>query len=135
MKRTAFKTRTTALARGRMKRRARKKRPEHDAAHRAFIRRLPCLICGGPSECAHVRFSDASWEKVNPGTGRKEDRWCVPLCPDHHRLSDEAQHNSGERVWWERHGIDALAIASALWSVSGDHEQGLRIVCGLQAAE
>jgi hypothetical protein len=98
------------------------------AAHQKFIRSLPCLKCGrSPSECCHIRYSDARAAKVNPGLGAKpEDRWTVPLCKPHH-TGLCGQHTRGEQEWWISIGIDPVPIASFLWGVSGDYSAGCQI--------
>lgn len=100
----------------------------HDEAHLVFIRQLPCLICNDntSTEAAHVRFSDARIAKVNPGNSAKpHDKFTLPLCGDCHR----AQHTKGnERKFWEAVGIDPVLTSLALYSVSGDIEEGQRIV-------
>lgn len=106
-----------------------RKRVRRDEAHLSFVRALPCLSClGGPAEAAHVRFSDASRGKVNPGMGRKDDFYVVPLCHWCHRDGPEAQHRCNEADWWAGKGIDVLSICAALREVSGDVEAGWRIV-------
>jgi hypothetical protein len=107
-------------------------RDKERKAHFGFIASLPCVICGKwPVEVAHIRYSDAAHEKLNPGLGRKEDTWVVPLCADCHRNGPDAQHKSNEREWWERHGIDPLPLATALYEVSGNHERAGAILRGL----
>jgi hypothetical protein len=104
---------------------------QHDDKHLAYIRTLPCLVSGSRYcvEAAHIRYSDFKWGKINPGTGKKpDDKWVVPLSAARHRLDVDSQHNSDEREFWERHGIDPLPIARALWTVSGDYEAGMKIV-------
>ena len=81
-----------------------------------FVSEKPCIICGAEAEVAHIRMSDAKYNKVN---GRK-DQWVIPLCPGHHRLYPDAQHNSGERIWWDRQGIDPLEISLKLWNEFND---------------
>jgi hypothetical protein len=45
--------------------------------------------------------------------GRKvSDRFTVPICRLHHR---ELHRRGDERAWWQRQGIDPLAIAATLW--------------------
>jgi hypothetical protein len=104
---------------------------QHDEKHLAFIRTLPCLVSGSRYcvEAAHIRYSDAAWGKVNPGVGKKpDDKWTVPLSAARHRLDPDSQHNSDERDFWERHGIDPLPIARALWLASGNYEEGMKII-------
>lgn len=72
----------------------------------AWIRRLPCAggalgDCGGPIEAAHVRFSDASTGRRNPGMQSKpSDRLSVPLCTNHHRAAPNSQHSMNESRFW-----------------------------------
>lgn len=104
---------------------------QHNEKHLAFIRSLSCVVSGVSMnvEAAHIRYSDAAWEKVNPGIGRKpDDKWTIPLSAEMHRLNRNAQHNGNERSFWERHEIDPLSIALKLWGVSGDYEAGMRII-------
>lgn len=118
---TAFSIKSKRKIRGR----------QEDPEHLKFIRKLPCLVTGSMNnvEAAHIRYSDASWGKTNPGVGRKpDDKWVVPLSAAKHRLDPDAQHNGDERGFWERNGIDPLPIARALWTISGDEEAGMKIV-------
>lgn len=106
----------------------RKKTPrERDDAHLKFIRTLPCLVCGDNTsvEAAHIRFTDMSAAKNNPGIGQKpSDYWAVPLCGMHHRQ----QHDMRETDFWEIAKIDALRVAAFLYLATGDHERGSQIV-------
>jgi hypothetical protein len=68
-------------------------------------------------------MSSAEYGKVN---GRN-DKWVVPLCPGHHRLLPDAQHNSGEQKWWDDRHIDPLPIAKSLWE-SQDLDE-MKIIC------
>lgn len=98
-------------------------------AHLGFIARLPCVICGAePVEVAHVRMNSHEHGKRQALAKKPSDAWVLPLCPTHHRNGPEAQHSMGERVFWERHRIDPLKLASLLFEVSGDEEAGARIV-------
>jgi hypothetical protein len=55
------------------------------------------------------------------------DRWAVPLCRRHHdeveRLSSRA-----ELAWFEKHGVEPLELAAALWMVSPDKASMARII-------
>lgn len=83
------------------------------------IRECGCLICGREAEAAHLRYSSAEYAKVNA----RDDQWVTPLCPGHHRLYPDAQHNGGEEGFWQRHGIDPLSVASQLWEARDDLEK------------
>lgn len=105
------------------------RREERD--HLAFIRKLPCVVCGTRRmvEAAHVRFSDAAYGKgMTPMGAKPDDRFCTPLCADDHRTGPDAQHAHDERAWWDRKGIDPLAVAAALFSCSGDEEAAELII-------
>lgn len=108
----------------------RQRRPrQKDEKHLSFIRRLPCVLCGGHSEAAHIRYGDPRHDKRPTGAGeRPSDCYVLPLCPAHHRLTNEAQHESGERAWWAGHGIDPIPLALALHGASGDVEAGEAII-------
>lgn len=101
---------------------------QHDEPHLAFIRTLPCLVCGNPHEtqAAHIRFADLSVAKLAGGISIKpDDKYAVPLCG----LEHNEQHDHGdERGWWTAKGIDPVKVALALYSVSGDFARGEQIV-------
>lgn len=104
-----------------------KKRPRQTAGkHLAWIRTLPCLISGrrsGGVEAAHIRYRDPVFGKPGTAHGQKpDDRWTIPLHANYHRLDHDAQHDSNEREWWVKKGIDPVAVASALWGCTGDDE-------------
>jgi hypothetical protein len=44
--------------------------------------------------------------------GKASDEFVVPLCRVHHR---EVHRCGDETAWWRHRGIDALAVARALW--------------------
>lgn len=109
---------------------------QHDPDHLAFVRTLPCLLCGDDTatEAAHVRYADPMIGKSNPGLQAKpHDKFTIPLCGSDHRT----QHENGEKQWWSKLGIDPVKVALALYAVSGDYAEGCRIVSacrGLRAA-
>jgi hypothetical protein len=82
--------------------------------HLRLIAQQPCLICGrSPSHAHHVRFAQSR------GLGLKvSDEFTVPLCAIHHQQN----HATGnERLWWQEHKIDPLAVATRLWRESTEH--------------
>lgn len=104
-----------------------------DRKHLAFIRRLPCLVTGlrSPIDAAHIRYGDPAHGKPKTPLGRKpDDCWVVPLNHDIHM----DQHASGERVWWERVGIDPVAVAARLYAVSGDLDAALAVLADFPGA-
>jgi ERF superfamily len=84
-------------------------RRRRDKAHRRFISRQACLICGRqPSDAHHLRFAQSK------ALGRKvSDEFTVPLCRSHHR---ELHRAGNEVAWWERFGIDPMPMAYKLWT-------------------
>src|SRR5271169_2301573 len=89
--------------------------------HLAFVRQLPCVVCGKapPSEAAHVRSGSDGGAGIKPS-----DRYSVSLCTSCHEL----QHRFGELRFWSVLRIDPVNVALRLWTVSGDLEAGERIV-------
>lgn len=99
----------------------------HKDDYLAFIRTLPCVICGlHPCEACHVRYSNLQYGKRTTGVGIKpDDRWAVPMCSRHHR----EQHSRGERIWWEGRKIDPLVIAAMLFSAfMGDDKAAAEMI-------
>lgn len=95
--------------------------------HLAFIRTLPCLVCGDNihTEAAHIRMSAVDRGKRYTGKGEKpSDCWVVPLCSKHHR----EQHEGSEKKFWEERKIDAVSAAAFLYASSEDFEAGENII-------
>ena len=77
-----------------------------DHAYLAWIRSLPCLICGsGPAEAAHLA-ARAFGQKCS-------DRETGPLCAWDHRLGPHSHHVLG-RMFWKHHGIDRTRLIREL---------------------
>lgn len=105
---------------------------ERDPGYLAFLRRLPCVAClveggyCGPTEAAHLRFSDARWSRTNSGMGAKpSDRWATPLGHGHHQHD---QHRRSERAFWERLGIEPGALATDLYEAYRAGGDGLAVL-------
>jgi hypothetical protein len=95
---------------------------QEDRKHLEFIRAQPCCLpfCKRQAEAAHLRMENLLIGKRETGGGeRPHDKFCVPLCPYHHRLGIDCQHDSNEKEWWERTGLNPWAIAASLWIESG----------------
>lgn len=105
---------------------------ERDAGYLAYLRRLPCVAClvegghCGPTEAAHLRFSDASQGRINPGLQCKpSDRYATPLGSGHHRND---QHLRSERAFWDRIGIDAGQLSTELYAAYLAGNEGLPVL-------
>jgi ERF superfamily len=81
---------------------------ERDREHLKFVAAQSCLICGRtPSDAHHIKFAEQR------AMGRKvSDKFTVPVCRLHHR---ELHRRGNERAWWQKQGIEPLAVAAALW--------------------
>lgn len=96
--------------------------------HLAFIRSLPCSVCGrpAPSEAAHCRLRYSGGVTVPPeeqgGTALKPaDKWCLPMCNACHRW----QHTMSESDFWADLEMNPLGIASKLWDNTGNRNAAL----------
>lgn len=117
-------------------RRAKESKDVRDPRHLAWIASLPSVISmRTPCEAAHISYADRRFGKPERGKGKKAgDDWCLPLTADEHRTGPNAQHKTGrERDWWDSHGIDATALATRLWGVSGDTEAATQIILTARA--
>lgn len=95
---------------------------QEDPKHLAFVRTQPCCLpfCKREAEPAHLRMDNLAIGKELTGKGEKpHDKFTVPLCPYHHRIGVDCQHNSNEKLWWDLRGINPWEIAASLWLESG----------------
>ena len=101
---------------------------QEDRRHLEFVRQQPCCLpfCKRQAEAAHLRMGNHNIGKEPTGKGEKpHDRYTVPLCPYHHRIGVDCQHNSNEREWWIMRAIDPWKIAASLWIESGGAARAL----------
>lgn len=105
LRRGAAPTRRKPLPRSNPRRRAQLRKLQY-GDHAAWLRTLPCVLCGRhPSVAAHAA-------KTRGAGGRAEH--CINLCIQHERLF----HQKG-RSWFEREfSIDLRATAAELWFCS-----------------
>ena len=82
---------------------------ERDRNHLKFVAAQYCLVCGRtPTDAHHIKFAEQR------AMGRKvSDKFTVPICRLHHR---ELHRHGNERAWWQKQGIEPLAVAAALWN-------------------
>jgi hypothetical protein len=83
-------------------------RPVRHPKYLAWIRTLPCLICGAS------RGIEASHTGPH-GLGQKSpDTSAIPLCTKHHRSGKDSYHKLGPRKFAELHNLDIPAIVLKL---------------------
>jgi len=104
-----------------------------DPRHLAFIRKLPSVISGAYGcEACHIRFGSAVYRKKSGATAMKaDDAWTVPMTREEHA----SQHDRNEKAFWDEQGIDPLALAAALYEISGDEDAGRRIILQARSAK
>jgi hypothetical protein len=121
-----------------MKPRIAKNIPEHNRreregmseTHLANVRKCDCLGCGrtyheSVTQAHHLLRTDER------GLSRKSsDRWAVPLCFWCHdpNVKDSVHHDGDEDGWFAARGIDARAVAAALWTERGNLEAMRRVI-------
>jgi len=83
-------------------------RPVRHPKYLAWIRTLPCLVCGAS------RGIEASHTGPH-GLGQKSpDTSAIPLCTRHHRTGKDSYHKLGPRKFAELHNLDIPAIVLKL---------------------
>ena len=83
-------------------------RPRRSREYLAWIRTLPCVVCGS------TRYIEASHTGPH-GLGQKSSDYSViPLCIKHHRTGNDSYHKLGPRKFCEVHGVDIRGIVSRL---------------------
>lgn len=73
------------------------------------VARLGCILC------RRNGYHDTPAELHHPRTGIGASRRAahadvIPLCPYHHRSSNEALHVMGRKAWERHHGITELKL-------------------------
>lgn len=83
-------------------------KPKRDPRYLAWIRTLPCVVCGS------TRGIEASHTGPH-GLGQKSsDFSAIPLCYRHHRTGPDSYHRLGPRQFAQTHNLDLLAIVRRL---------------------
>lgn len=101
-----------------------KHRPGMSPNHLNCVRSCQCCVCSAPprSEVHHLK---ATGER---GMGlRSTDKHTVPLCRHCHDEVERAGAKN-EEYWFTSRGIDAIALALALWQNTNDVDQLQKIV-------
>src|ERR1051325_8768537 len=83
--------------------------PARDTRYRAWIRTLPCAVCGSKwrVEAAHTGSDGGMSQKAS-------DYSCVPLCRYCHTGRRGAYHQIGKREFERRYGINLTEFVRAL---------------------
>lgn len=79
-----------------------KTKPIRSPKYRTFIRSQPCIICGTRLNVRHHH------ESLTGGTmgGKCCDKESLPICDDHHTISDKSVHRMGKKSFYEYWDID-----------------------------
>lgn len=79
-----------------------KPRQRRCKAYRQWIATQPCVICHGPSECAHIGPH---------GLGSKaSDFMTLPACRTHHQTARESLSSMTYQAFGEFYGVDVLQM-------------------------
>jgi hypothetical protein len=79
-------------------------KPQRDSKYLAWIRTLPCVVCGA------ARGIEASHTGPH-GLGQKSpDSSAIPLCYRHHRTGKDSYHKLGPQKFAQAHDLDIPAI-------------------------
>ena len=83
--------------------------PDRDPRYRAWIRSLPCAVCGSKwrVEAAHTGTDGGMAQKAS-------DYSCVPLCRYCHTGATGAYHRIGKREFERSYGINLVKLVEVL---------------------
>jgi hypothetical protein len=83
-------------------------KPPRNRYYLAWIRTLPCVVCG-------LTLGIEASHTGPHGLGQKSsDYSAIPLCSKHHRTGRDSYHRLGPRRFSELHNLDIRAIVSRL---------------------
>ena len=90
-------------------RRMKRRGPPRDSQYRAWIRTLPCAVCGSrwSIEAAHTGSDGGMSQKAS-------DHSCMPLCKDCHTAGRFAYHRIGREEFERRFGVNLGLLVRAL---------------------
>jgi len=83
--------------------------PARNARYRAWIRSLPCCLCGlePAGEAAHTGRDGGMGQKAS-------DYSCVPLCRNCHTQNADSYHRLGRAEFERRHRVDLADLVIRL---------------------
>jgi hypothetical protein len=76
----------------------------------AWIRTLPCAVCGAHAEAAHTGSDGGAKLKAS-------DYSAIPLCSDHHTAAADSYHSLGRQDFERRHGLNVRELVKRLNSL------------------
>jgi hypothetical protein len=97
---------------------------ELDHDYIVWLHTRPCSACVAlrmaqktPTEAAHPKFGIGGRRREFGMSERSHDRFAVPLCSGHHRILKNAEHNKGQRRFWDELGVDVEEHAEELYGL------------------
>jgi len=93
----------------RIKPRAKAPPTPEEWAHMDRVARIGCLVCGQPASLHHIMHMQGKMR-------RRDHRYVVPLCREHHQGKTGVHGLGSEELFNETHGIDLPEIAKGLWN-------------------
>jgi hypothetical protein len=85
-----------------------------DAEYRAWISRMPCIVCGAPAPSHSHHLAGKGARGADPILGGS-DYTCVPLCAAHHTGLGAGIHTMPLREFEARHNINLWKEAFRLF--------------------
>jgi hypothetical protein len=93
-------------------------KPTRNAKYLAWIRTLPCLVCGRTTGVEAAHTGPHGVAQKSPDTS------AVPLCVRHHRTGRDSYHKLGPRAFERRHRFDIRSVVARL-----NAKPSIRIEC------
>lgn len=112
-------------------RRRRFKTAGQSQKHLDWLKTLPCIVTG-VEPCGDAHHLLGNLDGRPKGMGRtNRDKDAVPVI---RAIHDQAHDSGNDDAYFRSKGLDARAIAQALWSVTGDTAAAMRIIHRHRAA-
>jgi hypothetical protein len=94
-------------------------KPTRNLKYLAWIRTLPCLVCGVTTGIEAAHTGPHGMAQKSPDTS------AIPLCVKHHRTGRDSYHKLGARAFERHHQLDIGAVVARLRA-----KPSIRIECG-----
>lgn len=83
-------------------------KPTRNLKYLAWIRTLPCLVCGRTMGVEAAHTGPHGMAQKSPDTS------AIPLCARHHRTGRDSYHRLGPRAFERHHHFDIRAVVECL---------------------